>query len=641
MLFFFGIDTLIICAAIFASYLLRFDGKIPSEYIVSMPYAIGLIWMVNYGVFYITKLYRRVWQYASMGELLAIIKSSTIALLFSLLFHLLVAVWGIFPHIPRSIFLLSWMGIIIGIGGSRFGWRLYRDRDKKVQAHHKKTLIVGAGNAGMLVARELRSSDNSSLYPVAFIDDDPGKQGMKIFGLPVVGSRDDIHKIVEKHKINTIVIAMPSAPKEKVARIIEVCKQTSAALKLLPRVSDVIDGRVSVNMIRDVKVEDLLGRDPVKVDLEGIANYVTDQTVLITGAGGSIGSEIVRQIAGFSPARLLLLGHGENSIYAIENEIKRKYPYLCYETIIADIQDRKRIEDVFRTYRPAVVFHAAAHKHVPLMEKNPTEAVKNNVLGTRNIAECAHLYAAQRFVLVSTDKAVNPTNVMGATKRIAEMIVQSLDRVSDTQFVAVRFGNVLGSRGSVIPLFKQQIREGGPVTVTHPEMIRYFMTIPEAVQLVIQAGALAKGGEVFILDMGEPVKIDQLARDLVRLSGLEPDKDIKIRYSGIRPGEKLYEELLTAEEGTAATKHDRIFIGKPCDFSKEDFSFMLRRLEQVVLVKDKVVSADEVKTLLQQLVPTYKRFDSSQIVTSPEQEVAYKEIKKAKAEVAVATVLYE
>lgn len=562
-------------------------------------------------MFYFTKLYRRVWQYASIGELRSIIKASTIALFLSLTLYSLGKSIGLNFMIPYSIFLLSWMVIIIGIGGSRFFWRLYRDSYHKIQPHHKRTLIIGAGNAGSLVVRELKHSPNSNLYPVAFIDDNPRKQKLELLGLPVLGTRDNIISVVENYDIHVIVLAIPSASKEELAKVIDICKRTNATLKLLPRVSDLIDGKVSVNSIRDVKVEDLLGRDPVQVDLEGIANYVTNKVVLITGAGGSIGSEICRQISGFSPEKLLLLGHGENSIYAIENELKRNHPHLAYETIIADIQDRKRLKDVFNTYRPAVVFHAAAHKHVPLMERNPAEAVKNNVFGSRNVAECAHQFGVERFVLVSTDKAVNPTNVMGATKRITEMIIQSLDRISTTKFVAVRFGNVLGSRGSVIPLFKEQIKAGGPVTVTHPDMIRYFMTIPEAVQLVIQAGSLANGGEIFILDMGEPVKISDLAHDLIRLSGLEPGKDIKVEYSGIRPGEKLFEELLTAEEGTAATKHNRIFIGKPIHFSREDFIAMLHGLELLTVKSTEAVSSEKVKLMLHQLVPTYSGYKPS------------------------------
>lgn len=410
-----------------------------------------------------------------------------------------------------------------------------------------------------------------------------------------------IHKAVEQYDIGQIIIAIPSASKCEMKRIIELCKSTKAKLKLIPILNDLIEGKVSINEIRDVEVEDLLGREPVTTDLHGIAGYVEGKTVLVTGAGGSIGSELCRQVARFRPDRLLLLGHGENSIYNIEMELRRSFPGLALMPIIADIQDMARMDEVFGQYRPQVVFHAAAHKHVPLMERNPAAAIKNNVLGTKNVAQCASKYAAERFVLISTDKAVNPTNVMGATKRLAEMIVQSLSRNSQTVFAAVRFGNVLGSRGSVIPRFKEQIKQGGPVTVTHPDMVRYFMTIPEAVQLVIQAGALAQGGEVFILDMGKPVRIVDLAKDLIRLSGFEPDKDISIEFTGIREGEKLFEELLTDEEGISSTKHDRIYIGKPAVVDAAPLFAEIDRLHEIVMQQD----LETFRTLLQLVVPGY------------------------------------
>lgn len=389
--------------------------------------------------------------------------------------------------------------------------------------------------------------------------------------------------------------------KTQISDIINICKTTKARLKIIPHIQEYIQGKMAANQMRDVQVEDLLGRDPIQTDLQNIADYVQNKIVLVTGAGGSIGSELCRQVAPFKPARLLLLGHGENSIYGIEMEMRRLFPNLPIETVIADVQDRTRIADVFREFGPQVVFHAAAHKHVPLMERNPSEAIKNNVFGSKNVAECADEFGAERFVLISTDKAVNPTSIMGTTKRIAEMFIQSLDKHSKTKFVAVRFGNVLGSRGSVIPRFKDQIARGGPVTVTHPEMVRYFMTIPEAVQLVIQAGAFAKGGEVFILDMGKPVKIVDLATDLIRLSGYEPNVDIDIEFSGIRAGEKLYEELLTSEEGMSSTMHDRIFIGKPMNINRTELEFEMRRLERV-LGSD----PEEIRALLQHLVPTYR-----------------------------------
>ncbi|WP_240489181.1 polysaccharide biosynthesis protein [Cohnella thermotolerans] len=414
------------------------------------------------------------------------------------------------------------------------------------------TLIYGAGDCGILVARELLSPTMNDRKLIGFIDDDPHKHKLTAYNLPVLGDRKAIASIVSEFEVKEIIIAIPSAPKTVTSEIINLCISTGAKVRIIPGISDMLNGRISFSTIRDVDVEDLLGRDQVKTDLVGIAEYVQDKVVLVTGAGGSIGSELCRQIAPFQPSKLLLLGHGENSIYNIEMELKSTHPHLHIEPIIADIQDRARIETIFALHRPRVVFHAAAHKHVPLMEKNPSEAVKNNVFGTQNVADCSDQYGVERFVLISSDKAVNPTSVMGATKRIAEMYVQSLNARSNTKFASVRFGNVLGSRGSVIPLFKKQIAKGGPITVTHPDMVRYFMTIPEAVQLVIQAGAMSKGGEIFILDMGEPVRILKLAEDLIRLSGYEPYEDIDIEFTGIRNGEKLFEELLTAEEG--ATK---------------------------------------------------------------------------------------
>jgi len=470
----------------------------------------------------------------------------------------------------------------------------------------KKTLIVGAGDAGILVLKELKRSIDSPLYPTAFIDDNSEKLNLRILGIPVVGTRKNIGDIVKRYKIQVVIIAIPSAQGSEITHIVNICKEHNVEVKIFPRISDIINGRITLNMIREVRVEDLLGRPPIELDLLSISGYITDKIVLITGAGGSIGSEICRQVSNFNPKTVLLLGHGENSIYSIEKEIKQRFPLLSTKSIIADIQDRKRMEHVFSTYRPHVVFHAAAHKHVPLMENNPTEAIKNNIFGTRNVAECAHKYQAEKFVQISTDKAVNPTSIMGVTKRIAELVIQSVNERSNTHFSTVRFGNVLGSRGSVVPLFKQQILDGGPVTVTHPDMTRFFMTIPEAVQLVIQAGALEKEGEIFVLDMGKPVNISDLAKKLITLSGLTPDKDIQIKYTGIRPGEKLYEELFTKEEGSIASKHQLIFISKPADLSKLDLYSLLSQLEDLVYADKVHGSADDIKLLLKQIVPTYQ-----------------------------------
>lgn len=600
------LDVLIVVGAVTMAYFLRFDFRIQVQYFAALPLVIAAHVFITMIVFNRANMYRRMWQYASVGELVSLVKAATVAEIIFAFVAVTIHTHFSWFIVPRSIYLLSWVLIIVLIGGSRFAWRMFRDSyiNPADRTYNRRTLIIGAGSAGVLIAKELKQAVNPELYPFAFIDDDNTKWELQVLGMPILGGREKIPEVVKKYNIEKIIIAIPSATKSETAEIIDICKNTGTKIKILPRVGDLVSN-ISVSMIREVNVEDLLGRDPVQVDLQGIANYVTGKVVLVTGAGGSIGSELCRQISPFGPQKLLLMGHGENSIYDIEMELSSSFPNLKMETIIADIQDCKRLKEVFEIHSPAVVFHAAAHKHVPLMEKNPAEAVKNNILGTKNLADCAHQFGVSRFVMISTDKAVNPSSVMGATKRVAEMYVQGIARTSQTKFVAVRFGNVLGSRGSVIPLFKKQIEQGGPVTVTHPDMVRYFMTIPEAVQLVIQAGAFAKGGEIFILDMGEPVKIADLARDLIRLSGFEPNADIKIEYTGIRPGEKLFEEILTNEEGISATKHNRIFVGKPGDFSWEELQFMLRKMEQVVIDKTGSNSPEEAKKLLKQIVPTF------------------------------------
>ncbi|PRO65887.1 polysaccharide biosynthesis protein [Alkalicoccus urumqiensis] len=502
------------------------------------------------------KLYKRVWQYASIRELISIFLAVTFTIGAVAVMQL-----AFFQTMYSRTLLVTWMLHILLIGASRFSWRLYRDTKLKVDPSKRRTLIIGAGNGGMMVARQLVNSEMSELRPVTFIDDDPSKRHLEIMGVPVVGTSDDIPDIVRDKEIEHIIIAIPSLSKQELNDIFDKCSKTKVKTQIMPSMEDIMSGRVSVSQMRDVQVEDLLGRDPVKLDTKTIGEKITNKTVLVTGAGGSIGSEVCRQIARFSPDKLILLGHGENSIYTIDMELKVKFPHMDIETEIADVQDAERMHAALEKHAPHVIYHAAAHKHVPLMEKNPHEAIKNNVIGTKNTAEAADRLGVESFVMISTDKAVNPTSVMGASKRIAEMVVQHMDRVSDTKFVAVRFGNVLGSRGSVIPLFKKQIEAGGPVTVTHPEMTRYFMTIPEASRLVLQAGAIAKGGETFVLDMGEPVKIVDLAKNLIRLSGFSED-DIPIQYSGMRPGEKLFEELLGENEVHKEQTYPMIYRGK-------------------------------------------------------------------------------
>lgn len=511
----------------------------------------------------IYKLYHKVWAYASVGELISIVKAVTFSILSTALIQLLINDFTVY----RRALVVTWMLHILFIGGSRFFWRIIRDRFIAVRENQKRTLIVGAGEAGAMIVRQLKNKpQNTDLSPVAFVDDDFTKHKMQLYGIPVVGDTSNIHEIVKDMEIDHIVIAIPSLRNGELADVVTTCNQTEAQVQILPRIEDLATGRVSISALRNVDVEDVLGRAPVKLDLGTISDYITGNTVMITGAGGSIGSEICRQLMRFNPKKILLVGHGEFSIYSIDMELREIVQSSNIEIIpiIGDVQDRKHIFEIIQKYHPTIVYHAAAHKHVPLMECNPHEAIKNNVIGTKNVTEACDAYGVDTFVLVSTDKSVNPTNVMGATKRLAEMVVQNLAKHSKTKFVAVRFGNVLGSRGSVIPLFKKQIEKGGPVTVTHPDMTRYFMTIPEASRLVIQAGTLAKGGEIFVLDMGEPVKIVDLARNLIKLSGYT-EEEIPITFTGIRPGEKMYEELLDDSEILPGEVFEKIYIGRTID----------------------------------------------------------------------------
>ncbi|WP_059173060.1 nucleoside-diphosphate sugar epimerase/dehydratase [Bacillus sp. FJAT-27445] len=551
-----SLDSVLVLAAAVISYiqfhpLLR---SVPYEELLLN----SLILLISYYIFAtIFLLYNKSWEYASVMELKSIFKAVTLTIITTGAFQL-VTFSDFYPRTLLSV----WMMTMFLVGGSRFSWRVYLDHCLKPKQDMKKVLIIGAGQAGTLVARQLINNPDLRLVPAAFIDDDPGKLKLHILGIPVAGTTADIVETVKKYEINKIVIAIPSLKKLDMNKIYIECSKTKVKTQVMPKIEDVMLGKVAVNQFRDVGVEDLLGREPVELDIEGISEYISCKTVLVTGAGGSIGSEICRQICRFSPEKVVLVGHGENSIYQVDMELRNKYgDTIEIVPAIGDIQDRERMMEIMAEHQPDVVYHAAAHKHVPLMEYNPREAVKNNVLGTKNVAEAADQYNVGTFVLISSDKAVNPTNVMGATKRIAEMVIQHLNQQSETKFVAVRFGNVLGSRGSVIPLFKKQIKAGGPVTVTHPEMTRYFMTIPEASRLVIQAGSLAKGGEVFVLDMGEPVKIVDLAKNLIELSGFSLE-EIKINYSGIRPGEKMFEELLNENEVNDVPIYPKILVGK-------------------------------------------------------------------------------
>lgn len=555
--------------------------------------------LISHHVFaFIYRLYHKAWEYASIGELKAIFKAVTFS----------VIVTGIVQYIFLQDAFIRALGItlmmhILLIGGSRFCWRIYRDRYLKPTANMKRTLIVGAGAAGTMVARQLLKNPAENLLPVGYVDDDPKKQQLDFFDLPVIGTINDIQEVVKLKKIELIVIAIPSLSKNKLNQIVKECSRTKAKVQIMPKIEDIMTGKVSVSNFRDVQVEDLLGREPVQLDMRSISEKLEGKTILVTGAGGSIGSEICRQVSMFHPKKLLLLGHGENSIYQIDMELQNKYKkQFSIVPIIADIQDKDRIFEVMAEHRPQVVYHAAAHKHVPLMEYNPKEAVKNNIFGTKNVAEAAGIFGVDTFVLVSTDKAVNPTNVMGATKRCAELVIQEMDKQYDTKYVAVRFGNVLGSRGSVIPLFKKQIQNGGPVTVTHPEMTRYFMTIPEASRLVIQAGALAKGGEIFVLDMGEPVKIVDLAKNLIKLSGYT-EEEIEIKFTGIRPGEKMFEELLNENEVYPEQVFPKIHIGKAKLVGEDKLNWLIDNFENLAVneVKETLLEIANLKMPVKQL----------------------------------------
>ncbi|MFC3039861.1 polysaccharide biosynthesis protein [Virgibacillus xinjiangensis] len=560
------LDSLIVSSAIFiaAWVVYPYTDVTELEGIVLSAVALLIFHHVFAAAF---NLYNKVWAYASVGELLAIVQAISLSIVAAAIVQYFATGFNLYT---RAL-IVTWLLHIILIGGSRFMWRVVRDRYINQGTNKKRTLIVGAGAAGAMIARQLKNEQNNTeLCPVAFVDDDLTKQKMQVYNLPVVGTVRGIKEAVDEMEIEQIVIAIPSLQSQELNKIVAECNKTDAKVQMIPKIEDLMTGKVSVSHLKNVEVEDLLGRDPVELDINAIADYVEGQTVMVTGAGGSIGSELTRQLMRFSPDKILLVGHGEFSIYSIDMELRRTFDDTETEIVplIADVQDRERIFEIVDTHQPAIIYHAAAHKHVPLMEHNPHEAVKNNVIGTKNVAEAADTFGVGKFVMVSTDKAVNPTNVMGATKRIAEMVVQDLAQRSRTKFVAVRFGNVLGSRGSVIPLFKRQIEQGGPVTVTDPEMTRYFMTIPEASRLVIQAGTLAKGGEIFVLDMGEPVKIVDLAKNLIRLSGYT-EEEIPIEFSGIRPGEKMYEELLGEDEVLPGEIYEKIYVGRTVQVESE------------------------------------------------------------------------
>ncbi|PTI98497.1 hypothetical protein BU054_02860 [Staphylococcus simulans] len=574
------IDSIIVAFSVFLSYLILepyFRGYSLSLLILS-----SLVLLFSHHIFAsVFNLYHRAWEYASVNEMIVIVKAVTCSMAMTVLIVPFFTHEGPFLRL----YFITWMMHVLLIGGSRLSWRLFRRTLVRKGVKRKNTLVIGAGEGGSMLINQMLKRPTMGMEPVVVVDDDPKKQKLTITeGVKVQGTIEDIPDLVNKYRIKNIIIAIPTLTQQRLREINSICENTQATVLKMPNIEEVMSGKLEVSQLKKVEVEDLLGRDPVELDMEMISKELTHQTIMVTGAGGSIGSEICRQVCRFAPARIILLGHGENSIYLIHQELQKQYgDQIDIVPVIADIQDRSRLFKIVSHYQPYVVYHAAAHKHVPMMEYNPSEAIKNNVIGTKNVAEAAREARVSKFVMISTDKAVNPPNVMGASKRAAEMIVQSMNEEnSHTNFVAVRFGNVLGSRGSVIPLFKKQIEAGGPITVTHPEITRYFMTIPEAARLVLQAGAIADGGEVFVLDMGEPVKIVDLAKNLIRLSGYR-DGDIEIKFTGLRPGEKLYEELLDEDEIHPEQVYEKIYRGKVEEMKNED---VLRILDEIIHSKD-------------------------------------------------------
>ena len=596
-----GVDVLTIIMHSYLALILRYElhySWIPYEYIHSIKVYMPIGIVSTLIIFWILSLYNSVWSFAGLRELTMIGIAcflSTVCQGFGM--QLLVL------PVPRSFHIFYFFLLLSTTVLTRFSYRIYwilKSGLRKPQGHVYHTLVIGAGEAGSMIIQELKYSTHLNSKVVGVIDDNPHKKGKLIHGVRIIGGRECILDAAKKYNVDEIILAIPSASPTVTRNILKICNQTTCKLKILPGMYQLITEDVSVSKLRDVSIEDLLGRDPIKVDLERVHGFIENKCILVTGGGGSIGSELCRQIAKYKPSRLIIFDIYENNAYDIQQELKLNYPELNLTVLIGSVRNTSRIESIMKTYRPDVVYHAAAHKHVPLMEDSPNEAIKNNVFGTYKTARAADKFGVKRFVLISTDKAVNPTNIMGASKRMCEMIIQTFNRYSKTEYVAVRFGNVLGSNGSVIPLFKRQMAAGGPLTVTHPDIIRYFMTIPEAVSLVLEAGAFAKGGEIFVPDMGEPVKIADLAKNLIRLSGYTLGVDMDIKYTGLRPGEKLYEELLVKEEGIQKTANNLIYIGKPLEFNEVHFLSGLRKLEEASMNESL-----NVKQLVSEIVPTY------------------------------------
>lgn len=597
-------DVLSVILASYLALLIRYGfsfSDIPSYFLKPITRFLPVNILITILLLYLFKMYSSLWAYAGETELTNLIIACIVSSVLQSIGIQFFKATGQ-QAVPVSYYFLYMFLLISCIFVSRFSYRFLRSLKHKNQNKNNaiSVMIIGAGEAANVIVKEIVNSNFSTMVIRCIIDDDKGKWGKFIQGIKVVGGRDKIIECADIYDIDEIIIAMPSITRRDLSEILDICKETSCKLRSLPGMYQLVNGEVSISKLRDVEVEDLLGRDPIEVDLNSILSYVSGKKIMVTGGGGSIGSELCRQIASHSPEQLIIVDIYENSAYDIQQELKKKYPDLNLQVLIASVRNTNRINWIFEHYKPDIVYHAAAHKHVPLMEDSPNEAIKNNVFGTWKTAYAAAMNGTKRFVMISTDKAVNPTNIMGASKRICEMIIQTFNAKYDTEFVAVRFGNVLGSNGSVIPLFKKQILAGGPVTVTHPDIIRYFMTIPEAVSLVLQAGAYAKGGEIFVLDMGKPVKIVDLAKNLIRLSGYKVDEDIKIEFTGLRPGEKLYEELLMDEEGLTKTANKMIYIGKPIEIDETAFFVQLKKLKEASKNE-----ASDIRPMVQELVPTY------------------------------------
>ena len=613
-----GLDAFLLAAAWYMAHLVRFDFSVPPEWLHTCLRTLPLVLGVKVLVFFFLDLYRGMWRYTSTADLLNIIKAATVS---SLMIIAVVMLKTRFVGFSRSIFIIDWCLTILFIAGCRLAIRLFFDLlkenepwwsaasklfspFKRRRSDSKNLLIIGAGDCGEKIYREIRDNARLRYNVVGFLDDDRAKRGMKIHSIPVLGEIEDLEPIAKTVDADEMLIAIPSANSEQMRRVVSLCKKSGVAFKTIPGMGELINGRVSVSAIREVAYRDLLGREVIKLDVEKIGAYLQGKSVLVTGAGGSIGSELCRQICRFRPKRIVLYERAETPLYELELELKKSFPELEVRALLADVRDRNQLEKAFESAKPHTVFHAAAYKHVPMLELQPWKAIKNNIQGTRNLIDMSNNFSVERFVFVSTDKAVHPANVMGATKRVAEMLTQSQNgcETTDTRFMIVRFGNVVGSVGSVVPLFKKQIEKGGPVTVTHPEVTRYFMTIPEACQLILQAGSMGEGGEIFILEMGTPIKIDDMARDLIRLSGFEPDVDIKIEYIGLRPGEKLSEELITEGEGIIPTSHEKIMVLEGIECNLDVLNGNVDELVQL----SREQNAEKIKERLQEIVPEYK-----------------------------------